>query len=261
MLGASAVANAAVSDRDSPDNAPIGFAEVSKTFDDGTVALAPTTLSVAPGEFVSIIGPSGCGKSTLLRLAAGLETPSGGVVAIDRSEIGYVFQDPTLLPWRSVQRNVEVLMELSGVDKRVRAERARRALELTGLTAFAQHKPRALSGGMRMRVSLARTLAIEPRTFLFDEPFGALDELTRQTLVEELQAVFVRERFTALFVTHSIAEAVFLSTRIVVMSPRPGRIVADIAVPFDVPRAPSVRFDPQFAAISQRVWDALGGAA
>ncbi|WP_169332381.1 ATP-binding cassette domain-containing protein [Nocardia brevicatena] len=163
---------------------------MSKIFNDGTIALEPTIFSVAPGEFVSIIGPSGYGKSTLLWLPAGLETASGGVVVIDRGEIGHVFQNPTLLPWRSVQCNVELLMELSGVDKRVRAECARRALKLPGLTAFAHHKPRALSGDMRMRVSIARTLAIEPRTFLFDEPSDALDQLTRQTLVEELQVVF-----------------------------------------------------------------------
>lgn len=238
--------------------ASVAFADVSKTFDDGTTALQPTTFSITPGEFVSLIGPSGCGKSTVLRLAAGLESPTSGSVGIDRDRIGYVFQDPTLLPWRSVQRNVELLMEIDGVDKRVRAERAKEALELTGLAAFARHKPRALSGGMRMRVSLARSLAAKPRTFLFDEPFGALDELTRQGLVEELQAIFARERFTGLFVTHSITEAVFLSTRILVFSSRPGRVVADIAVPFDVPRAPDLRFDARFTAIAEEVWGALG---
>jgi NitT/TauT family transport system ATP-binding protein len=244
-----------------PRGSAIRFRGVGKTFADGTEALAPFDLDVTPGEFVSIIGPSGCGKSTALRLASGLDTPTAGTIEVDRENLGYVFQDATLLPWRSVQRNAELLLELAGVDRAERAERARRALELTGLSGFARHKPRALSGGMRMRVSLARSLALEPHVFLFDEPFGALDEISRERLVDEIQALHRRERFTALFVTHSISEAVYLSTRVVVLSARPGRIVADIPVALDAPREPAIRYDPEFTRISGEVWDALRSAS
>lgn len=242
-------------------DAAIRLSQVSKTFADGTEALAPLDLAVAPGEFVALIGPSGCGKSTVLRLCAGLEEPSTGTLEVDRSHLGYVFQDATLLPWRSVQRNAELLLELAGVDRRERAERASRALELTGLTGFGRHRPRALSGGMRMRVSLARTLALDPDVFLFDEPFGALDELSRERLVDEIQSLSERIGFTALFVTHSIAEAVYLSTRVVVLSARPGRVVADIPVPFDHPRDPGLRFDAAFTRVAGQVWDALRSAS
>lgn len=244
-----------------PPDTAIRFAQVSKRFDDGTEALAPFDLDVARGSFVSLIGPSGCGKSTALRLASGLDTPTTGSIDIDRDSLGYVFQDATLLPWRTVQRNAELLLELEGVPRAERRGRAARALELTGLAGFASHLPRALSGGMRMRVSLARSLALGPDVFLFDEPFGALDEISRERLVDEVQDLHVRERFTALFVTHSIQEAVYLSSRIVVLSARPGRVVADIEVPFAYPRRPELRFSAEFTEVAGHVWQALRSAS
>ncbi|MDH4148743.1 MAG: ABC transporter ATP-binding protein [Acidimicrobiia bacterium] len=224
------------------------FDEVSKTFEDGTEALAAVSLRVGEGEFVSLVGPSGCGKSTVLRIASGLVEPSAGRVAGDPN-LGYVFQDPTLLPWRTVRRNVELFCELAGIDRDERARRSRRAIELVGLVGFETSYPRQLSGGMRMRASLARSLTLSPKMFLFDEPFGALDEITRERLNEELLRLFLAQRFGALFVTHSIPEAVFLSTRVLVMSPRPGRIVASHEIPFPYPRDEELRYRPQFAEL------------
>jgi NitT/TauT family transport system ATP-binding protein len=231
----------------------LGFEHVSKVFPDGTQALDDVSLGVAAGEMVSIVGPSGCGKSTLLRLASRLTSPSAGEIRVAQGNLGYVFQDPTLLPWRTVQGNVELLAELAGVPSAERARLAADAIELTGLSGFERHRPRALSGGMRMRVSLARSLTMRPRIFLFDEPFGALDEITRERLNGELLGLFERERFAGLFVTHSVSEATFLASRVVVMSPRPGRIVTEVAIPFEYPRSPELRFEPQFAAIAGQI--------
>ncbi len=231
----------------------LAFCHVGKIFPDGTHALDDVSLAVRSGEMVAIVGPSGCGKSTLLRLASRLTAPTRGEIAVDAGNLGYVFQDATLLPWRTVQSNVELLAELAGMPKSERAQKAADAIALTGLHGFAQHYPRALSGGMRMRVSLARSLTLRPRIFLFDEPFGALDEITRERLNAELLGLFERERFAGLFVTHSVTEAAFLASRVLVMSPRPGRIVAEIAVPFDYPRPPELRFDPAFASIAGHI--------
>ncbi|HEV7666493.1 MAG TPA: ABC transporter ATP-binding protein [Chloroflexota bacterium] len=235
------------------DRVALSFERVSKTFPDGTRALDDVTLQVKSGEMVAIVGPSGCGKSTLLRLASKLSTASSGDIHVSDGNLGYVFQDATLLPWRTVQRNVELLAELAGVPPEERAQRAAQAIVLTGLSGFEKHRPRALSGGMRMRVSLARALTMRPRIFLFDEPFGALDELTRERLNGELLGLFERERFAGLFVTHSVSEAAFLASRVVVMSPRPGRMVAEIRVPFGYPRPTELRFDPQFAAVAGEI--------
>jgi NitT/TauT family transport system ATP-binding protein len=202
---------------------------------------------------VAIVGPSGCGKSTLLRLASHLTTPSAGEIHVGAGHLGYVFQDATLLPWRTVQRNVELLAELAGVPRSERAALAAQAIALTGLQGFEQHRPRALSGGMRMRVSLARALTMRPNIFLFDEPFGALDEITREHLGGELLNLFARERFAGLFVTHSVSEAAFLASRVLVMSPRPGHIVTEVEVPFAYPRPPELRFEPEFAAIAGEI--------
>jgi NitT/TauT family transport system ATP-binding protein len=229
------------------------FQRVGKRFPDGTVAVADASFDVANGEFVTVVGPSGCGKSTLLRLAAGLATVSEGSVQVHADTLGYVFQDPTLLPWRSVRKNVELLAELERMPKADRRQRAAEAIKLVGLTGFERHRPRALSGGMRMRVSLARSLVLQPDLFLFDEPFGALDEITRERLNDELLQLFLARRFAALFVTHSVSEAVFLSTRVVVMSPRPGRVLGDFPVPFDYPRQPQLRFSDEFAHVAARV--------
>jgi NitT/TauT family transport system ATP-binding protein len=231
----------------------ISFSHVTKTFRGGTEAVADATFTVAAGEFVSIVGPSGCGKSTLLRLASGLTDITSGTVALTQANVGFVFQEPTLLPWRTVQKNLELLPELHGINRDERRQRAREALALMGLTGFEKHRPRQLSGGMRMRVSLARSLTMRPRIFLFDEPFAALDEITRHRLNDELLRIFLAERFASLFITHSVLEATYLSSRVLVMSARPGRIVADIAVPIGYPRHPEQRFDPALVEVAGEV--------
>lgn len=231
----------------------LSFSGAAKIFPDGTRALDPVALDVAGGEFVSVVGPSGCGKSTLLRLAAGLATPTAGSVSARAERLGYVFQDPVLLPWRSVRANVELFGELRGLPRTERRRRADDALELVGLTGFARHRPRALSGGMRMRVSLARSLTLRPGLFLLDEPFGSLDEITRERLDDDLLRLFAAERFAALFVTHSVLEAVYLSSRVVVLSPSPGRICGEFAVPFDYPRAGDLRYDAELNRIAAEV--------
>lgn len=235
----------------------VRFDRVTKRFADGTLVLEDFSLDVPGGEIVSLVGPSGCGKSTLLRLASSLSPPTSGQITIDRDRLGYVFQDPTLLPWRTVRRNVELLGKLHGVPRAERRARAEAMIELTGLTGFANHYPRALSGGMKMRASLARSLTLDPAVFLFDEPFGALDEITRERLNTELLALYQSRRFTGLFVTHSVGEAAFLSSRVIVLSARPGRIVADVTVPFGYPRDQAVRFDPEFVRVHAEISDAL----
>ncbi len=230
------------------------------TFPDGTKALSDVSFDVAKGEFVTIVGPSGCGKSTLLKIASGLLEATSGEISVDRDRIGYVFQDATLLPWRTVRRNVELLAELHGYDKDQRGKLADDAIDLVGLRGFENHYPRSLSGGMRMRASLARTLTLKPPVFLFDEPFGAVDEITRERLNEETLRLFEQERFAGLFITHSISEAVYLSTKVHVMSARPGRLVASFDVPFDYPRQPEIRFDARFAELCGEVSQALRGA-
>jgi NitT/TauT family transport system ATP-binding protein len=234
--------------------APIlSFAGVGKRFPDGTTALDGVDFRVPAGEFVSVVGPSGCGKSTLLRIASGLSQVSAGALQVETDKIGYVFQDPTLLPWRTVQGNVELFAELRSLPREERRRRANDAIKLVGLSDFAGHRPRALSGGMRMRVSLARSLTLQPALFLFDEPFGALDEIARERLNDELLQLYLTQRFTALFVTHSVMEAVFMSTRVLVMSGRPGRVRRDFAVPFAYPRSPRLRFEERFARLAGQV--------
>jgi NitT/TauT family transport system ATP-binding protein len=233
------------------------FSGVAKRFPDGTVALKDVDLAIRPGEFVTVVGPSGCGKSTLLRIASGLTDASAGESAVSTRRVGYVFQDATLLPWRNVRANVELLAELDGVPRAERSAKAVAAIELVGLTGFEKHLPRALSGGMRMRTSLARSLVLEPELFLFDEPFGALDEITRERLNDELIRLFADKGFAALFITHSVSEAVYMSSRVLVMSGRPGRIVGDFAVPFGYPRSPDLRFTPEFGELAGQVSHAL----
>ncbi|MGY4709170.1 ABC transporter ATP-binding protein [Mycolicibacterium sp. CBM1] len=244
-------------------NAPrplVEFYRVSRTF--GSVeALAPCDLAVERGEFVSVIGPSGCGKSTLLRLASKLDEPSSGSVEFATDSIGYVFQDATLMPWRTVRRNVGLLAELQGRSRAQIADEVDAALATVGLTEFADHLPRQLSGGMKMRASLARSLVLKPEVFLFDEPFGALDEITRGRLNLVLQGLFLEHSFAGLFITHSVEEAVFLSTRVVVMSARPGRIVDEFTVPFELPRGLELRYQPEFAELAGRVAKALAEAS
>jgi NitT/TauT family transport system ATP-binding protein len=227
---------------------------VSKVFANGTVALAPTSLTINEGEFVAFVGPSGCGKSTLLRIVAGLVEPTAGrAITAGGATRTFVFQEPTLLPWRNVQRNCELLLELEGVDREERGQRAKRALRMVGLEGFEKSYPRQLSGGMKMRLSLARALAIDSTLMLMDEPFSAIDEITREGLNDQLQALWLAANFTGLFVTHSVFEAVYLSQRIVVLSARPGRVVAEIDVPLPFPRTPEDRTSAPFATIAARV--------
>jgi NitT/TauT family transport system ATP-binding protein len=236
------------------------FDHVTKVFPDGTHAVADATLTVNSGEFVTIIGPSGCGKSTLLKMASGLTDVTGGSLRVDAKNIGYVFQDATLLPWRTVRRNVELFAELHHMPKLERRRVVQECIDLVGLTGFENHYPRSLSGGMKMRASLARSLTLKPGVFLFDEPFGAIDEITRDRLNTELMMLFVSERFAALFITHSISEAVYLSTRVLVMSARPGRIIASFDVPFAYPRTEDLRYTAEFAALTGAINHALRDA-
>lgn len=235
----------------------LNFTNVAMTFPNGTTALSGIDLTVERGEFVSVVGPSGCGKSTLLRIASGLEVASDGEAVINTDRIGYVFQDATLLPWRDVQSNVELLAELNWQPKRVRIPKAQWAIDLVGLTGFEKHLPKQLSGGMRMRTSLARSLTLDPELFLFDEPFGALDEITRERLNDELLKLFVEQQFAGLFITHSVSEAVYLSTKVVVMSGRPGHLVDTFEIPFDMPRDPEIRYTAEFAKLVGEVSHAL----
>ena len=235
----------------------IDFKNVEMTFPDGTVALRGVDLTVNRGEFVTVVGPSGCGKSTLLRIASGLETASDGTATLGTDRIGYVFQDATLLPWRDVKANVELLAELNWQTKAVRSKKAQETIDLVGLNGFEHHLPRQLSGGMRMRTSLARSLTLDPELFLFDEPFGALDEITREHLNDELLRLFAETQFAGLFITHSVSEAVYLSTKVVVMSGRPGRIVDQFEIPFDMPRDPEIRYTGEFAELVGKVSHAL----
>ena len=241
------------------DTAPVStkpivrLAEVGKRFGAGAPVLEGISLTVERGEFVSFIGPSGCGKSTLLRLIAGLNEPTAGEIVIDgmtpanaREEMFFVFQDANLLPWRRVAANVELPLMLRGAPAERRAERVQAMLDLVGLSTAAEKFPWQLSGGMKMRASIARALSVAPRLLLLDEPFGALDEITRDRLNEDLLGIRARDPFTAFFVTHSVAEAVFLSTRIVVLSANPGRMHRMLDVPFAYPRQPELRETPEF---------------
>lgn len=241
-----------------PQAVSLNVKHVRQTFG-AALALEDVSLAIAGGDFVSLVGPSGCGKSTLLRLLAGLIDPSQGTVERVplQPRIGFVFQEANLLPWRTTLENIALPLEVAGLDASQRQTRAQQALAMIGLTSADGGKfPRELSGGMRMRVSLARALVTDPEVLLLDEPFAALDDLLRQQLNEELLRLWEQQRWTAVFVTHNVAEAVFLSQRIVVMSPRPGRIVAEIPVPFTA-REPGLRSRPQFAALCGEVAERL----
>lgn len=228
-------------------------AGLSKHFRSGVQALRDLDLAIGRSQFVSIVGPSGCGKSTFLRLVAGLDAPTGGTLGVhsrDPLGLAFVFQDATLLPWRSVAHNITLPLELR---REAAEERVAQTLELVGLSDFADAYPAQLSGGMRMRVSIARALVTRPQILLLDEPFGALDEITRHRLNEELSRLWQEDRWTGLFVTHNVSEAVFLSQRVLVMSARPGRILADVAIPFPYPRSPYLRSTPEFIRIANGI--------
>jgi NitT/TauT family transport system ATP-binding protein len=232
---------------------------LSRTFATGTAALGDLTATLPAGAFVSLVGPSGCGKSTALRIIAGLDTPSAGSIGWDgpAPEIGFVFQEPTLMAWASAARNVALPLELAGTPRREAMLRAAAALAHVGLAGFEKALPRELSGGMRMRVSIARALVAEPGALLMDEPFAALDEFTRARLNDDLLRLWAEQKFTALFVTHSVFESVYLSQRILVLSGRPGRVVADIANPAPYPRGQAYRTSPEFNAVARDVLAAL----
>ena len=229
-----------------PGRPLLRLADISKTFNNGVTACAGIDLTIRPGEFVSLLGPSGCGKSTLLKLIAGLAAPSSGTLDWPQSEydaegmptpaLGFVFQEPTLLPWRTVTDNVYLPLLLAGLSKRDVQEQIDEVLALVGLSQFADAHPRQLSGGMKMRVSIARALVTRPKILLMDEPFAALDEITRIKLNDDLLQLFAKQGLTVIFVTHSVYESVYLSSRIVVMSSRPGRISADIPIEVNCPR-------------------------
>ncbi|MFO7724532.1 MAG: ABC transporter ATP-binding protein [Oceanipulchritudo sp.] len=234
----------------------VRFDALQKRYGKGPLVLDSLDLSVREGEFVSLIGPSGCGKSTLLKLLAGLSPVSAGDLVIDgmkpvdaREEMFYVFQEANLLPWSRVLENVELPLRIRGDARDRRRERAREMVELVGLKEAERQFPWQLSGGMRMRVSIARALSVRPKILLLDEPFGALDEMTRDGLNEDLLEIRERDPFTAFFVTHSVAEAVFLSTRIVVLSANPGRIADVIEVPFAFPRKAELRESPEYLEV------------
>jgi NitT/TauT family transport system ATP-binding protein len=225
----------------------VELADVDKRYGDGPTILDKVSFSARRGDFITLIGPSGCGKSTVLKLIAGLSPASSGRIVVDGAAAGsverlaFVFQEPTLLPWLSVQRNVELPLRLGGAGGEPRAETARRSLALVGLSDRTGYFPRQLSGGQKMRVSIARALSVSPRILLLDEPFGALDEMTRDHLNEELLGIRQQLAWTAFFVTHSVPEAVFLSNRILVMSANPGRIHEEVGVDLPYPRTAETR--------------------
>ncbi len=221
---------------------------VQKQFPNGVLALSPLSLTINKGEFISFVGPSGCGKSTLLKLIAQLESPTSGKIEnkIDPTQMGFVFQDPCLLPWRNVLENVLVVAEIRHNFSVEIKNRALQLLQKLGLKDFAHAYPHQLSGGMKMRASLARSLLLRPELLLLDEPFAALDEMTRQNLDEELRDFWIKEKITILFVTHSTQEASFLSDRVVVFSPRPGRLIADLRIELPLERKRELKMDARF---------------
>ena len=238
-----------------------------KTYPNGTQALLPVDLTIEEGDFVTLLGPSGCGKSTLLKMVAGLLEPTDGrlhlwrkpVAQLDESgkKMAFVFQSPTLMPWASVQTNVRLPLDLAGVPRADADARVTEALALVGLSKFANALPRALSGGMQMRVSIARGLVTQPDLLLMDEPFGALDEITRHKLYADLLDLWRKKKLTVIFVTHSIHEAVFLSSRVVMMAARPGRVVEEFRIDAPYPRTADFMVSPEFSRYAKLLQDSL----
>ena len=247
--------------------AKISVRDVRKTFalrNEEFVALDGVSLDIADNEFVTVVGPSGCGKSTLMNILAGLEEPTSGRALVDGAEVsgpgperGVIFQQYALFPWLTVRKNIEFGLKVAGLGRAERRERAEHFIRLVGLEQFADALPKMLSGGMKQRCAIARAYAVDPSILLMDEPFGALDALTRVNLQEQLLDTWSRERRTVMFITHDVDEAVFLARRVVVMAARPGRIydVVDVDLPY--PRTEEVRLSPEFAALRNRVWHSV----
>ena len=240
-------------------SALVALSGVKKNFENGTQAVARVDLSVNAGEFVSLVGPSGCGKSTVLRIVAGLLTPSAGEVAFPsgRPELGFVFQEPTLMPWASALANARLPLDLKHMNKSEAEDRAAKALARVGLNGFEKAFPRELSGGMKMRVSIARAIAAEPKLMLMDEPFAALDEPMREALNDDLLRLWHEDNLTVIFVTHSVFESAFLSTRVIVMSSRPGVVRSEIALQPPRTRNAEYRMTPEFLESAKRISAAL----
>lgn len=240
----------------------LSLTHLSKTFDNGVKAVSDVSLTVNAGDFLSLVGPSGCGKSTVLRIIAGLLATDSGAVAFPdgRPEIGFVFQEPTLMPWAGALANARLPLDLKKVPRADAEARAARALARVGLAGFENAFPRELSGGMKMRVSIARALAAEPKLLLMDEPFAALDELTRQALNDDLIKLAREDGITVIFVTHSVYESTYLSNRVAVMTPRPGRIAAEIALAPPPGRNAYYRLTPQFMDDARRISAAMADA-
>jgi NitT/TauT family transport system ATP-binding protein len=265
MVSAGALAD---TETDPAGSVAVSLRGVTKTYDNGVAALGPIDLEVRRGEFVSLLGPSGCGKSTALRLIARLGAPSSGTLRVAQTSaevngghpIGFVFQEPTLMPWTTVRENVRLPLKLAHVPLRSAKTRVDEVLAQVGLSEFADSYPRELSGGMKMRVSLARALVTDPDILLMDEPFAALDEITRFRLNNDLLALWRNLRKTVIFVTHSVFESVYLSQRVVVMTSRPGRIAAEINVETSEPRNEEFRTSADYAGYCRRVSNALAPA-
>ena len=256
------------SDESTPAGARVAVCGVRRVFDKGVLALDGVSVEVEPGDFLAILGPSGSGKSTLLRLIAGLDAPQGGAVTVGvdrefmscrRTAVAFVFQDAHLLPWRTVLQNAALPMELIGVSRAQALAYARPTIEQVGLVDAADRYPAQLSGGMRRRTSLARALVTDPSLFLLDEPFAALDEITRHRLDEQLRDLWARRRMTVIFVTHSINEAVFLAQRAVVLSRRPGRVLLDRRIELPDERTEELRTTAAFAREAHALYEALRG--
>ncbi|MBP0444495.1 ABC transporter ATP-binding protein [Roseomonas sp. SSH11] len=241
--------------------AVVSLRDVTKRYPNGTLAVEGLDLDIAAGSFVSLLGPSGCGKSTVLRMMAGLAPLTAGHIAWPQAapRLGFVFQEPTLMPWQTALDNVALPLKLSGMARAGRHRRAREMLALVGLAEAAGRYPRELSGGMKMRVSIARALATEPDLLLLDEPFAALDEITRFRLNNDLLRLWEAHRFSAVFVTHSVFESVYLSQRVVVMAAGPGRLFADLPIEAPAARDEAFRTSPHYAALCRTVSEALAG--
>lgn len=255
--------------RDGSPGGAVSLRDVTKVYDNGVRALGPISLTVGTGEFVSLLGPSGCGKSTALRIIAGLSDPTAGDVSVEgrnvregaRHNIGFVFQEPTLMPWATVRGNVQLPLDLAHIPRGDLGVRVDQALAQVGLQDFAQAYPRELSGGMKMRVSLARALVTDPDILLMDEPFAALDEITRFKLNNDLLTLWRKLHKTIVFVTHSVFESVYLSQRVLIMSPRPGRIARDVRIQADEPRGEDFRTSPEYGVYCRDVSAELANAS